>query len=256
MEDSNMVKKIIGLGLALVVLFSLVALSACDIGGSNPTLEEYQATAVTALETYAEGKGQANYTEANWTLLQSHVEAGRIAINEAETKRAVRTARDAAKQQIGTVPRESSAMNTFFTLQEAYNEGLITKEDLRHIMHFSGGIFEIFDSSNDLWLNEILSLPEEEWTVIERVDFTPQFQRPEVVDLNAQIASTIKNLFAQENDVPLGTVSIHSFLGEFNGSFAVRVTTSEWEHGPAEPMPEEILGMVWWLITPQLRIFN
>jgi len=98
-------KMLITLGIAIMMLFAIAGLAACEL--NNPTLAEYQATAITALEDYATSKGQRNYTSENWLVLQCHVATGRTAINEAIDKAGVRFARDAAKAAVRTVERSS-----------------------------------------------------------------------------------------------------------------------------------------------------
>jgi len=98
-----MVKKIIVLGILLAMTFSL---SSCTFDN----LAAYRAAARATLVTYAESKGQENYTPENWTLIQGHVATGVEVINNATDKVGVRSARDAAKHQIGIVPRRDSKM--------------------------------------------------------------------------------------------------------------------------------------------------
>ena len=66
-------------------------------------LGEYKATRKAALETYANGKGEANYTADNWTAIQSAVTAGKSAIDAAANEAAVDAAYDAAKANIDAV---------------------------------------------------------------------------------------------------------------------------------------------------------
>ena len=98
-------KMFITVAIAVVMLFAVAGLAACEIGG-NPTIEEYRITAIEALETYATNRGQSNFTEANWLLVEGHVAYGTGAIKAAETKTAVRTARYNAKAAVRAVPRE------------------------------------------------------------------------------------------------------------------------------------------------------
>ena len=102
-------KKIIVLLTAVIMIFTVAALTACDL--NNPTLAEYQATARMDLTNYANSRGQTNFTTENWAVIQGHVAAGKAAIDAAETKPAVRTARDNAKAAVGTVERENNVNN-------------------------------------------------------------------------------------------------------------------------------------------------
>ena len=66
-------------------------------------LDEYKATGKAALETYANGKGEANYTADNWTAIQSAVTAGKSAIDAAANEAAVDAAYNAAVANIDAV---------------------------------------------------------------------------------------------------------------------------------------------------------
>jgi len=99
-----MKKKILGIAVAMVMLFAAAGLAAC-----NPTLAEYQTTARVDLTNYAQSRGQTNFTTDNWAVIQGHVTTGKAAIDAAETKPAVRIARDEAKANIGAVPQNGGA---------------------------------------------------------------------------------------------------------------------------------------------------
>ena len=154
MTKRKPMRLLITVGIAITMLFAVVGLSACEIGG-NPTIEEYQATAITVLETYADGKGQSNYTEANWALLQSHVESGRTAINEAETKPTVRTARDNAKADIRAVSRENDiSLTGVFTAYRDAELPVSGKVQMTAVIlgnqisiSFGGGRIDVFEFS-------------------------------------------------------------------------------------------------------------
>ena len=93
-----MKKKILGIAIAIVMLFAVAGLAACEL--NNHTLAEYQAAARVDLTNYAQSRGQTNFTTENWAVIQDYVATGKAAIDAAETKPAVRIARDNAKAAI------------------------------------------------------------------------------------------------------------------------------------------------------------
>jgi len=95
-----MKKKILGIAVAIVMLFAVVNFSGCSI----TTLAEYQVTAIETLESYADSK-KDNFSARNWLIVQEHVDAGRVNINAATDKEAVQQALGTAKQLIGAVPQ-------------------------------------------------------------------------------------------------------------------------------------------------------
>ena len=98
-----MSKKLVCLGMALVMLFSLAGLSACDLGND---LAGYKTAAKAGLETYAQEKGEGNYTAENWTVIGGLVTEGKTAVDEAASTTAVDTAVETAEQSINDVPQK------------------------------------------------------------------------------------------------------------------------------------------------------
>lgn len=92
-------KKIIIIGVILVMLFSLAACKGNE-------LAEYKAQAKADLEAYAESKGQENYSEDNWAAILGLVEDGKAAVDAAENKTAVDNAVSTAKEEINAIQRE------------------------------------------------------------------------------------------------------------------------------------------------------
>jgi len=107
---------VIGIAVAIVMLFAVVGLAGCEL--NTPTLAEYQATAIAALEDYAASKGQSNYTPENWLVLQGHVAAGIEAINDTTNKADVCTARDEAKAAVRAVPKNGGSSVDIEALKE------------------------------------------------------------------------------------------------------------------------------------------
>jgi hypothetical protein len=95
-----MTKKIICLGVILAMIFSLMG---CIQGNK---LKEYKASANTTIETYAQEKGQDNYTVENWAIIERLVTEGKAAVEIAKTKDGVAEAVETAKQKINAVQQE------------------------------------------------------------------------------------------------------------------------------------------------------
>ena len=126
-----MKKKIIYLGIAFIMLFSLTGLSACG----TFDLEQYKTEAKAELTTYADARcAELNCAEAS-AAIAGLLEQGKTAIDNAATKPAVNTARDAAKADINAVSQKE-ANGAFYSLQEAFDKGLLTKEDLQNIAYY------------------------------------------------------------------------------------------------------------------------
>ena len=267
-----MAKKLIGLGITIVMLLSVAVFTACELPDTG--FAEYQAAAVTALTEYVEALDKDDFNAENWARIEGYLEDGIAKINAAENRAAVRYARDAAKDAIGAVEKRPVPTSSFYTLRNAYNSGLLTRSDIEHMAYFRfGEVIEIFDHSliegtvGYKWIRE-LSWPESEWTTIRRVDFTPQMSPPvAVADLDPQTVSRIKEAYSnwlrerdpwidkeiqlaiESGSLPEGstfkdTLSIIDFFGIYNGFYTVRMTTSRWGYGD-EPIDFSIGDIAW-----------
>jgi len=119
-------RRIIVLGMALVMLFSFVMFgaSSCEVYDPRLTemqrrieeleeaarlqtervaLHEHRASAVLKLEEHAADRGQDNFTIENWSVIQSYVVDGVLAINAALDKNEVDAALEEAKENIDLV---------------------------------------------------------------------------------------------------------------------------------------------------------
>ncbi len=74
---------------------------------------------LTALEAYAESKGEANYTAENWTAIQSAVTAGKTAIDKAADIAAVDVAFAEAKTAIDAIETVADSLEAYKTTQKA-----------------------------------------------------------------------------------------------------------------------------------------
>lgn len=97
-----MLKKLIGIPVAAIMLLGIFGLTGCN----GVSLDEYKVTKVIELQTYANAKGQTNYTTANWELIGEATESGEAAIEAADNKVLVDAAVTAAKGEIDMVSRK------------------------------------------------------------------------------------------------------------------------------------------------------
>ena len=130
-EVITMLKKTLGLVIAAIMLLGVFGLTAC-----NGDLAQYKTDAKAAIQTYADAKGQVNYCTDSWMTICNAVTAGKAAVDAAKNKDKVDAAVATAKE-INEVRKEGQGM--FYTLQEAYGEGLLTMQDLQAIADFLNG---------------------------------------------------------------------------------------------------------------------
>ena len=127
-------KRLVYFGITFVMLFSVAGLFACDLGND---FASYKTTAKTALQNHADAKLQANdYSAEALTDIAVIVTNGKAAITDATDKPAVDAAKADAIQAINDVPQKEENVGTFYSLQEAYDEGLFTVQDLMSIAYY------------------------------------------------------------------------------------------------------------------------
>jgi hypothetical protein len=148
---------------------------------------------------------------------------------------------------------------TFYTLQEAYDAGLITKNDIMHIVYFINGVvYKTIDDSD-------------EWEVI---DFTPQIETPTITELDAKICSDMKEAFYKnekdgmdrqinylkeeglidETASALDTINIRSFYGKYSNAYAVEMESTLLSYGTGSFITN-INDIVWMQFAPVVMIF-
>lgn len=93
-----MTRKILTIGIALIIFFSL---GACNSGN----LAEYKTTAKAEIETYAQER-QSNYSEDNWTIVCGIVMTGKDRVEVSTNKKQVKAAVTTAREEIDTVSRK------------------------------------------------------------------------------------------------------------------------------------------------------
>lgn len=98
----KMIKKIMILGMAVVMLFSFVALAGCR---SRYDLAEYKVNAIQQLQEFSE-EAKLNLSEFAWPFVQYHIDNGIDAINAAYNRTAVRSASRETKDIIENITLE------------------------------------------------------------------------------------------------------------------------------------------------------
>jgi len=148
-------------------------------------------------------------------------------------------------------PREET-VGTLYSLQEAYDKGFLTKADILHIVYFlNDSVFEVIPVTVD----------GEVWA---RDDFVPQIETPALSMLYQKIINDMKMAFYEKHrqglndaiqwledngyrdkgDKVIDSISVFSFLGEYNDSFAIRISSNLIEHGTGN-FTENVASIEW-----------
>lgn len=128
---NKMVKKIIlGFFITSLIMIGVFGLVGCD----DDPLKSYKDLGKTEIQTYADAKGQDNYSADDWAVICNTVATGKAAVDAAESTDEVDNAVVTTKAEINKVQQKELGM--FYTLQEAYDEGLLTVEDLQQIANY------------------------------------------------------------------------------------------------------------------------
>jgi hypothetical protein len=126
----GMIKRIVTVVLTVMMGVSVVAVAGCE----EKRLMEYKEDARQNLQAYAEDMDQVNFKQDQWAQIQQAVEDCKAAIDAANTKSQVDDALAAVKSEVEEIKRIAIGTNgEFYTLQEAYDHGLLTVEDLQSI---------------------------------------------------------------------------------------------------------------------------
>lgn len=131
-----MTKKILRMLYVMIVCFIVIVCLGVFCGCSGENLEEYKKTKAEELQTYSDAKGERNYSADDRQAICDAVVAGKAAIADATTKTEVDMAFNHAKLTIDTVGMDETILGNFYTLQEAYDEGMLTVEDLQVIAEY------------------------------------------------------------------------------------------------------------------------
>ena len=134
-----MEKKRIIVFLFMLIVGSAILLSlfSCETKPINQeendvSLEEYKANKAEELQTYADAKGEGNYSVDGWLAVCSAIAEGKAAIAAQSTKPAVTIAFNEAIKAINKVEKDIRS-DRFYTLQEAYDKEMLTVENLQSI---------------------------------------------------------------------------------------------------------------------------
>ncbi|MCL2675351.1 MAG: hypothetical protein FWE84_02010 [Firmicutes bacterium] len=242
--NKSFVRKFVCLAVAAVMLFSLMGLSGCvDIAGLKGQLLELQKEAAQLkLDIYVLEKGEDNYFAEEWTDVLGFAATGRGWIDTAADKAGVDNALNTAKIKIDWVKTKEECMGAFYTLQEAYDEGFLTVNDLKSIAYYH--------HEGKVWLTDGENVWEDE-------EFVPLPKKPET--LSAETRKNIKELEArnmnvEENigyfiirrNVKVDDLMIEKYYGTYNGCIALKILL--WDLNDLdyvlEPWTDEIAGIV------------
>ncbi|MGI6710419.1 MAG: hypothetical protein ACOX4W_03130 [Bacilli bacterium] len=96
-----MYKKLIGIVGALIMLFGIFGLAGCA-----ESLDKYKDAKIIELQTYADSKGESNYTVENWETIGIATENGKMSIEASNNRSLVDDAVTLAKGEIDMVSRK------------------------------------------------------------------------------------------------------------------------------------------------------
>lgn len=131
-----MVKKIMCIGLVLVMIFSL---PSCE---KDFNLEEYKKNAKDTIETYVESKGEDNYSEENWIVINDILMQGIEAIEAATEASEVDSLVITIKQDIDNIPQkddddiELQIRQDFLVYRHNHGETYLTLEDIEILKNY------------------------------------------------------------------------------------------------------------------------
>ncbi len=216
-----MLKKIICLGVLLVMCLGLFF-------GCGSDLDEYKATKSAELQSYADEKGESNYCMDGWTAICNAVTQGKTNIVTATNKSGVDMAFTIAADAIAEVPHEEN-MGAFYSLQKAYDDGLLTIDDLRSVAYYQSGgdnksdIVPITKSPENLSDEKEQAIMETYMVVLRAQthnDGTPMFPYAKIAD-----------------------ITVLGYYGTYNGAIAIKISDS-YSGYPAVVKELEVAGVI------------
>ncbi len=214
-----MKKKIICMVMVLAMLFFLCGCSKVN------NLEQDRVNAITSIETYAEGKGQENYSAENWLRIEEIVSEGKHAILLCQSIAEIEDIITSTKQEIDGVLVADVLEGQFCSLQEAYESNILTKSDLKSI-----------------------------------ADTPRNIAKDNVIKISDKVQYAIKNTYIQLENQLYGSVYtieeiiITSFFGKYNDSYVVKVTSNDCEY-PAVDYKYVIGGVVITYTPPEIIVW-
>lgn len=118
---------------ALAVMFGMVGCRPQTCVQVAHEITEYQIAAIDALRDYMSGKTNDNfYSETAYKEFAAIIGDGTVSIIEAEDNAAVDAALNEAKGKMDKI-KTIEVKGEFYTLQDAYKNGYITREELQSI---------------------------------------------------------------------------------------------------------------------------
>lgn len=211
-----------------LVMASLVGIAFC-FAGCGSTESELQ-----ALKQNIE-KLQSKVAEQNTELEELKSENDKLVAQTEKLK-------DFTKISVGG----------FIGLKEAFESQALSRDDIKHIIYFmTGEVNEIPDDEPD-WSNE------DKW---HNVNFVPDYALP---DIDSKVEFDIKlSYYTQNYDLFQGSQNVSEeieklrieYLGEYDGSYAIRIDSDLWAYGTAV-YPEKLGGIVWWQGSPEILVFS
>ena len=127
---------------------------------------------------------------------------------------------------------------TFYTLQEAYDNGYLTREDLMSICYYR---------FNEVWLGE--NLDSASWVKYEYTQKHTQQELDKSVenDIKKTYYSIHKSDFFDKEGTALGGIDNLSvqYFGTYNDSYVIVMKCSLWDIGQVAT-PTLLAGVAWW----------
>lgn len=231
-----MLKRTFNIMVVVVIMLGILGLTACY----EPNLDEYKASKSSELQDYADAKGEISYSTDGWMAIGNIVTQGKTEIEAATKKFAVDKAVKVALDAIDEVPQEEN-MGTFYSLQKAYDDGLLTLDDLRSIAHYQSGgkdesdIVPILKNPENLD-DEIEQAIKETYMVVLRaqthLDGTPMFPYAKISD-----------------------ITVLGYYGTYNGAIAIKISDN-YSNYPNVVKELEVGGIVFTYSGPFVTIWK
>lgn len=200
-------KRIFKIFISTIIILTFLLLVACE---SNTILIEYKTSAKDVIQDFAEER-QEGFSESEWLAVIDIVAIGKLAIDEAEDMLSIDEVVMTVKQEINDVTL--GFVGEFYNLQEAFENGLLIKDDLESIANYNNdysmsanidplspkiekGIKETkaYDLRNETYFDGTLILPE----------------------------------------AKAGNITIYRYYGEYNGCYAIMIYASYYDYTEAE----------------------
>jgi len=229
------------------------AFSACDLETMRQQreLEEHRVAAKTALEVYAENRGEENFTPENWAVIQGHVDYGKAAIKASADKGTIDSALAKAKENIGAVKT-----NEEIALLEAYKadaksaleshaedkgqENYYTDDWDEILRLVANGKAEISAADTKSVVDSVLEAAKQTVSAV----FTQQQRRLDdfKIRINAELESFVNNVARQENYTPENWSRILDYLA--SGKAAINLAVDIFGVDVASAAARWSIGMV------------